>query len=115
MLQLLNDLILSMVIAVFLVTVSLYALNERFFFGTLQHLSDEMRAQVSSFYALLSERVSAVRVVGGFAKEVDELVELDERIDRHRELSWADTLAAAVLGALATLIRTAPGCSPPAA
>jgi ABC-type multidrug transport system fused ATPase/permease subunit len=59
---------------------------------------------VSSLYALLSERVSAVRVVRSFAKEDDELNELDERIDRHRELSWANTRAAAALGALATLI-----------
>ena len=115
-LQLLNDLILSVAIAallgwlqwrlalVALVTVPLYALNQRFFFGTLRHLSDEIRAQVSSLYALLSERVSAVRVVRSFAKEDDELVELDERIDRHRELSWANTRTAAALGALATLI-----------
>ena len=115
-LQLLNDLILSMAIAVLLiwlewrlalvalVTVPLYALNQRLFFGTLRRLSDEIRGQVSSLYALLSERVSAVRVVRSFAKEDDELVELDERIDRHRQLSWANTRAAAALGALATLI-----------
>ena len=115
-LQLLNDLILSVAIAVLLgwlqwrlalvalVTVPLYALNQRYFFGTLRRLSDEIRAQVSSLYALLSERVSAVRVVRSFAKEDDELVELDERIDHHRELSWANTRAAAALGALATLI-----------
>jgi ABC-type multidrug transport system fused ATPase/permease subunit len=115
-LQLLNDLLLSAAIAVLLawlqwrlalvalVTVPLYALNQRIFFGTLRHLSDEIRAQVSSLYALLSERVSAVRVVRSFAKEDDELVELDGRIDRHRELSWANTRAAAALGALATLI-----------
>jgi ABC-type multidrug transport system fused ATPase/permease subunit len=115
-LQLLNDLILSVAIAVLLgwlqwrlalvalVTVPLYALNQGYFFGTLRRLSDEIRAQVSSLYALLSERVSAVRVVRSFAKEDDELVELDERIDHHRELSWANTRAAAALGALATLI-----------
>jgi ABC-type multidrug transport system fused ATPase/permease subunit len=115
-LQLLNDLILSVAIAVLLgwlswrlalvalVTVPLYALNQRFFYSILRRLSDEIRSQVSSLYALLSERVSAVRVVRSFAKEDDELVELDERIDRHRELSWANTRAAAVLGGLATLI-----------
>ncbi len=115
-LQLLNDLILSVAIAILLgwlqwrlalvalVTVPLYALNQRYFFGTLRRLSDEIRAQVSALYALLSERVSAVRVVRSFAKEDDELAELDERIDRHRELSWANTRAAAALGALATLI-----------
>ena len=115
-LQLLNDLILSVAIAVLLgwlqwrlalvalVAVPLYALNQRAFFGTLRRLSDEIRAQVAALYALLSERVSAVRVVRSFAKEDDELVELDERIDRHRALSWDNTRAAAALGALATLI-----------
>jgi ABC-type multidrug transport system fused ATPase/permease subunit len=115
-LQLLNDLILSCTIAVMLgylewrlalvalVTVPVYVLNQRLFFGTLRRLSDEIRAQVSALYALLSERVSAVRAVRSFAQEDAELVELDERIDRHRELSWANTHAAAALGALATLI-----------
>jgi ABC-type multidrug transport system fused ATPase/permease subunit len=115
-LQLLNDLILSVAIAVLLfwlqwrlalvalVAVPLYALNQRVFFGRLRRLSDEIRAQVASIYALLSERVSAVRLVRSFAKEDDELLELDERIDRHRALSWANTRAAATLGAVATLI-----------
>ncbi len=115
-LQLLNDLILSVAIAfllgwlqwrlavVALVAVPLYAINQRAFFGTLHRLSEEIRSQVSSLYALLSERVSAVRVVRSFAKEDDELRELDERIDRHRALSWDNTRAAAALGALATLI-----------
>jgi len=115
-LQLLNDLILSAAIAVLLfwlqwrlalvalVAVPLYALNQRLFFGRLRRLSDEIRSQVAAIYALLSERVSAVRLVRSFAKEDDELVELDERIDHHRALSWDNTRAAAILGALATLI-----------
>src|SRR5262249_6334442 len=115
-LQLLNDLILSMSIAIVLtclqwrlalvalVVVPLYAFNQRAFFGKLRPLSDEIRAQVAALYALLSERVSAVRVVRSFAKGEDELDELDERIDRHRALSWDNTRAAAGLGALATLI-----------
>ena len=60
--------------------------------------------QIASLYALLSERVSAVRVVRSFAKEEAELAALDERIDTHRALSWQNTRAAAALGALATLI-----------
>jgi ABC-type multidrug transport system fused ATPase/permease subunit len=115
-LQLLNDLILSVAIAfllgwlqwrlalVALVAVPLYAVNQRAFFSRLHRLSEEIRSQVSSLYALLSERVSAVRVVRSFAKEDDELRELDERIDHHRALSWDNTRAAAALGALATLI-----------
>ena len=115
-LQLLNDLITSVAIAVLLawlqwrlalvalVAVPLYALNQRAFFRTLRRLSDEIRAQVAALYALLSERISAVRVVRGFAREDGEIEELDRRIDRHRALSWENTRAAAALGALATMI-----------
>ena len=114
--QLISDLILSLAIAVLLVwlqwrlaivalvAVPLYAVNQRFFFAHLRKLSDEIRAQVSALYALLSERVSAVRVVRSFVKEEAELAALDERIDRHRALSWANTRAAATLGAVATMI-----------
>jgi ABC-type multidrug transport system fused ATPase/permease subunit len=115
-LQLLNDLITSLAIAILLtwlqwrlalvalVAVPLYALNQGAFFGELRRLSDEIRAQVAALYALLSERISAVRVVRSFAREEDELIELDRRIDRHRALNWDNTRAAAALGALATLI-----------
>lgn len=114
--QLLNDLILSAAISglllwlqwrlalVALVTVPLYAVNQKFFHARLRKLSDEIRAQVASLYALLSERVSAVRVVRSFAKEEAELAALDERIDRHRALSWQNTKTAVILGAVATLI-----------
>ena len=106
--QLISDLILSVAIAVVLVwlqwrlaivalvTVPLYAVNQRFFFAHLRKLSDEIRAQVAALYALLSERVSAVRVVRSFVKEEAELAALDERIDRHRALSLANTRAATV-------------------
>ncbi|MHB1556507.1 MAG: ABC transporter ATP-binding protein [Isosphaeraceae bacterium] len=115
-LQVLNDLITSLTIAVLLgwlewrlalvalVAVPLYAANQRAFFGRLRRLSDEIRAQVAALYALLSERISAVRVVRSFAKEDAELDELDRRIDRHRALNWANTRASAALGGLATLI-----------
>jgi ABC-type multidrug transport system fused ATPase/permease subunit len=115
-LQLLNDLITSMAIAILLtwlqwrlalvalVAVPLYALNQAVFYRRLRRLSDEIRARVAALYALLSERISAVRVVRSFAKEDDELSELDRRIDQHRALSWDNTRTAAALGGLATLI-----------
>jgi len=114
--QLLSDLILAAAITGLLfylqwrlalaamVAVPLYATNQAFFYKRLRTLSDQIRAQVSALYALLSERVSAVRVVRSFAKEDAELAALDERIDAHRALSWANTRTAAALGAIATLI-----------
>ena len=115
-LQLVNDLILSLGVAVLLVwlqwrlalialvAVPLYAVNQGYFSHRIRQLSLDIRAQVASIYALLSERVSAVRVVRSFAKEEAELAELDGRIDAHRTLSWANTRTNAYLGALATLI-----------
>jgi ABC-type multidrug transport system fused ATPase/permease subunit len=116
LLQLVNDLVLAAGIAVVLavlewrlalvalVALPLYVLNQRAFAGKVRRLSLAIRAQVSAIYALLSERVSAVRVVRSFAKEEAELAALDERIDAHRALVWENTRAGACLAALATLI-----------
>jgi ABC-type multidrug transport system fused ATPase/permease subunit len=115
-LQLVNDLILAIGIAVLLcwlewrlaivtlIAVPLYAVNHQVFAGKMHRLSLEIRARVASIYALLSERVSAVRLVRSFAKEEAELAEFAERIDDHRALSWENTRAAAYQGALATMI-----------
>lgn len=115
-LQLVTDLILALGIAVVLVwlrwqlalialvVVPLYVVNHSLFARRIHQLSLEIRAQISALYALLSERVSAVRVVRSFAREDAELAALDERIDTHRALSWANTCTNATLGTLATLI-----------
>jgi ABC-type multidrug transport system fused ATPase/permease subunit len=115
-LQLVNDLVLAMGIGVLLVwlqwklatialvVVPLYALNQAAFARTIRDLSLEIRAQIASLYALLSERVSAVRVVRSFAKEDAEIAALDEKIDRHRALSLANANTNARLSALATLL-----------
>ncbi len=115
-LQLVTDLILALGIAVLLVwlrwqlalialvVVPLYVVNHGLFARRIHGLSQEVRAQIAAIYALLSERVSAVRVVRSFAMEPAELAALDERIDTHRRLSWANTRANASLGALAALI-----------
>jgi ABC-type multidrug transport system fused ATPase/permease subunit len=116
LLQLINDLILAIGIAALLfwlqwrlaliamVVMPLYMMNQKIFSGKIRQLSKSIRSQVSSIYALLSERVSAVRVVRGCAQESNELAELDKRIDHHRELSWKNTRTGALLGLLATLI-----------
>ncbi|MCY2935935.1 MAG: ABC transporter ATP-binding protein [Planctomycetota bacterium] len=116
LLQLVNDLILALGIAALLfwlqwrlaliamVVMPLYLLNQMVFSGKIRQLSLSIRSQVSSIYALLSERVSAVRVVRGCAQEAEELAQLDKRIDHHRELSWKNTRTSALLSLLATLI-----------
>lgn len=115
-LQLVNDLILAAGIAVLLVwlqwrlalvalvAVPLYAVNQRVFSKRIHQLSLDIRAQIAAIYALLSERVSAVRIVRSYAREDAELALLDARIDRHRALSWANVRTNGLLGALATLI-----------
>lgn len=119
LLQLLNDLLLAVGIAlvlvwldwrlalVALVAIPLYVFNQSRFARRIQKLSLAIRAEVSAIYALLSERVSAVRVVRSYAREDAELASLDQRIDAHRALSWSNTRANAYLGTLATLISGA--------
>jgi ABC-type multidrug transport system fused ATPase/permease subunit len=116
LLQLISDLLLAGGIAVVLVwlqwrlalvalvAVPLYAVNHRRFTRRLHDLSGAIRAQVSAIYALLSERVSAVRVVRAYAREAVELERLDARLEAHRALSLRNVVVNARLGAVATLI-----------
>ncbi len=115
-LQLVNDLILGigvagvmlwlqwrLALAAFLV-LPIYAVNHRVFARRVHQLSLAIRAQVASIYALLSERISAVRVVRSFAQEDAELGELDRQVDLHRGLNLANLDTSAALNALATLV-----------
>jgi ABC-type multidrug transport system fused ATPase/permease subunit len=118
-LQLVSDLMLAVGIAAILlwlnwqlalvcfVVVPLYAVNHQLFAGRIHALSGHVRAQVGAVYALLSERISAVRVVRSFSQEEAELRRLETRIDAHRDLSraslwvgaWQTALAAVISGA----------------
>jgi ABC-type multidrug transport system fused ATPase/permease subunit len=115
-LQLVSDLVIAVGISgtllwlnwrlavVSFVAVPLYALNHRAFSAKVRELTRRVKAQVASIYALLSERVSAVRVVRSFAREEAEVAELDAHIDAHRRLSWASMRTGALQGACAVLI-----------
>ncbi len=116
-LQLISDLILAVAISgvliwlqwrlalIGLLALPLFAVNHRWFAGSIHELSRAMREQVAALYALLSERVSAVRVVRSFTKEDAELAEFDERIDAQRTVGWASLKAVADQGAWATWIN----------
>ena len=86
-----------------LLVLPIYALNHRIFAVKIRQLSLAIRAQIASIYALLSERISAVRVVRSFAQEDAELGELDRQVDAHRQLNLANLDTSAALNALATL------------
>ncbi|HZU35701.1 MAG TPA: ABC transporter ATP-binding protein [Gemmataceae bacterium] len=115
-LQLVSDLVIAVGIAATLmwlhwqlaliafVAVPLYAINHRRFAGRLRKLARKTRVQVGAVYALLSERVSAVRVVRSFVQEEAEVAELDRQIDANRALSWSSLRAGAWQSALAVLI-----------
>jgi ABC-type multidrug transport system fused ATPase/permease subunit len=115
-LQLASDLILAAGIAFVLlwlrwqlavvcfVIVPLYAVNHQLFAARFRVLSERLRSQLGAIYALLSERISAVRVVRSFADEEREIRSLDERIDAHRELSRAGLRTGAWQTAVAGLI-----------
>jgi ABC-type multidrug transport system fused ATPase/permease subunit len=118
-LQLASDLVLALGIAgvllwlrwqlalVCFVIVPLYAVNHQLFAARFRVLSERLRSQIGAVYALLSERISAVRLVRSFAREEAELAQLDERIDAHRDLSraglwtgaWQTALSAFITGA----------------
>ena len=87
--------------------VPLYVFNHRAFAGRLRELSRAVRSHLAGLYGLLSERVSAVRVVRSFAQEETEVAELDGRIDAHRELGWAHLRLGALQAAAAILITGA--------
>lgn len=115
-LQLASDLVLAAGIAVVLawlrwqlaivcfVVVPLYAVNHHLFAARFRVLSEHLRSQLGAIYALLSERLSAVRVVRSFADSEREIRLLDERIDAHRELSRANLRTGARQTALAGLL-----------
>jgi ABC-type multidrug transport system fused ATPase/permease subunit len=116
-LQLISDLVLAVAISgvliwlqwrlalIGLLALPLFVVNHRWFAGSIHELSRVLREQVAALYALLSERVSAVRVVRSFTKEDAELAEFDQRIDAQRAMGWASLKAVARQGAWATLIN----------
>lgn len=126
-LQLASDLMLAAGIALVLswlrwqlavvcfIIVPLYAVNHQFFAARFRAQSEQLRNQIGAIYALLSERLSAVRVVRSFADEEREVRSLDERIDVHRDLSranlwtgaWQTALAAFITGMGTVAILTA--------
>lgn len=118
-LQLASDLVLAVGIAgvllwlrwqlalVCFVVVPLYAVNHQLFAARFRVLSERLRGQIGAVYALLSERISAVRVVRSFAREDTELRQLDERIDAHRDLSRAGLWTGAWQAALSAFITGA--------
>ncbi|HEV3443480.1 MAG TPA: ABC transporter ATP-binding protein [Gemmataceae bacterium] len=115
-LQLVSDLVLAVGISATLTwlnwrlallsfaTIPFYALNHRVFASRIRELSRQIRAHIATIYALISERVSAVRVVRAFAQEGAEIAEFDRRIDTHRLLNWTNMRTGSLQGALATLI-----------
>lgn len=115
-LQLASDLVLAMgITAVLLATewrlalsalavMPLYAINHRAFADRVSAMAQDVRARMAAAYGLLSERVSAVRVVRSFAQEEAELSEFDARLDEHRSACWACMKAGAHQGAAATAI-----------
>lgn len=116
-LQLVSDLVLAALISVLLfwiqwqlalvglLAMPLFVLNHRAFSRSIHDLSHAMREQVASLYSLLSERVSAVRVVRSFVGEEAEIAEFARRIDAQREVGWTSMRTVACQGAWATVIN----------
>jgi ABC-type multidrug transport system fused ATPase/permease subunit len=84
--------------------VPVVALNHRRCAALVRRLSRAVTEQTTALYALLSERVSAVRIVRAFAQEPAELAELDRRLDGHRAASDSLLRAGAWQTALSALV-----------
>jgi len=105
-LQLASDLILAAGIAAALVwlswplalvclaTLPLFAVNQHVFAGRARRLSAAARRRLDAVYRLLSEKVSAVRVVRAFAQEGREVAAFAGRLDAHRATGRAEVRAA---------------------
>jgi ABC-type multidrug transport system fused ATPase/permease subunit len=118
-LQLASDLVIAVGIAGTLIWLSpplaliaflavpVYAVNHRLFVRRIRELSRQVRAQFAAIYALLSERISAVRVVRSFVQEEAEVAELDERIGAHHALGLAGVHLSAWQSAAALFISGA--------
>ncbi len=116
-LQLISDLVLAAGISAFLfwlhwrlamiamLAMPLFALNHRWFSGSVHELSRALREQVSALYSLLSERVPAVRVVRSYAREEAELAEFDGQLEVQRKLGRDCMKTVARQGAWSTLIN----------
>lgn len=85
-------------------TVPFFAVNHRFFGRRSHQGSARVRAQVASIYALLSERMSAMRVVRSFAQEEADLDEFGQHLDDHASASLAQHRLTPLQGAIAVLI-----------
>ena len=115
-LQLISDLVLAVGICGLLIWLNwtlalvafavmpLYVVNHHVFAGRVSALSRGVREMLGSVYALLSERISAVRVVRSFAQEEAEVDRFADRLDAHREASFATVRASACQSALAALL-----------
>ncbi len=115
-LQLVTDLVLAVGIAVVLVTlnwplalvalsaVPLAAVGHARFAGSLRQRSKETRSRFTALYALLSERLPALRVVRAFGQEQAELARLDDHLAAHAEAARGGQVVAAWQSATAVVI-----------
>jgi ABC-type multidrug transport system fused ATPase/permease subunit len=118
-LQLLSDVILAVGISLFmfwiewrlaicaLLTLPLFLLNHIAFSKKIHALAIAMRNEVSQLYALLSERVPALRVIRIFGMEDIELAEFNSRLEAQQFLGWNIMRTASFQSALSTFIQGA--------
>ncbi len=85
--------------------------NHRRFAKRVWHLSHEVQAQTAGLYAVLSERISAIRTIRCFGAEARELHEFSDQLDRQTErgkqnldATSLQSLAAVLIGGLATAL-----------
>ncbi len=115
-LQLVSDLLLALGIAAVLLWLNwplglvaigifpLFAVNQRWLAARAQRLSRAVRGRLDAVYRLLSEKITAVRVVRAFAQEGREIAVFRERLQSHCQAGVAETRASASQTAVAAII-----------
>src|SRR5205814_1776752 len=93
------------------VALPIFFWNHRRFAKRVWHLSHDLQAQTAGLYAVLSERISAIRTIRCFGSEDRELHEFSQQLDRQTErgkqnlgATSLQSLAAVLIGGLATAL-----------
>src|SRR5262245_21328711 len=68
-----------------LVALPIFFWNHRRYAKGLWRLSEEVQSQTAGLYAVLSERISAIRTIRCFGAEAQELTEFNQQLDRQTE------------------------------
>ena len=87
-----------------IVVLPFYAVNYNIFVKQIREVNKKIREKVSEMYGLLTERISAVRLVRSFAQEEHEIDRFRQRLTDNMNLNLRNTQLNTYLGSIAAVI-----------